>query len=310
MGNTPSSRPSSSSRYQFDPTLDAKGPEDTVNAGKSDTKAGPDNTRVPLDPPPPYYTEAVSSTLGSSSSSSDHRNDEYLRAPMRADTAENALQILRKYDTVLIIDDSGSMLGSKWRQAEKSLAALADMAGKYDTDGIDVAFLNSTKVGEGIRSGKEVQRLFLDVRPFGHTPIGERLESLLLTYLARIEGAQRQGVLNTIKPVNYVIITDGEPTDDPESVILSAAQRLDRGNFPLTQVGIQLLQIGKDVAAAEYLKQLDDDLHKTHNIRDIVDTTPFQATKGEVTADLITKILIGGINRRVDRKGVAARVVS
>lgn len=59
MGNTPSSRPSSSSRYQFDPTLDAKGPEDTVNAGKSDTKAGPDNTRgVPLDPPPPYYTEA------------------------------------------------------------------------------------------------------------------------------------------------------------------------------------------------------------------------------------------------------------
>lgn len=39
-----------------------------------------------------------------------------LRAPMRADTAENALQTLRKYDTVLIIDDSGSMLGSKWRQ--------------------------------------------------------------------------------------------------------------------------------------------------------------------------------------------------
>lgn len=26
------------------------------------------------------------------------------------------------------------------------------MAGKYDTDGIDVAFLNSTKVGEGIRA--------------------------------------------------------------------------------------------------------------------------------------------------------------
>ncbi|KAG5220934.1 COP signalosome [Salix suchowensis] len=254
-------------------------------AGKSDVKAGPDTRGVPLDPPPPYYTEA-----GSSSSSPEHRNNECmstlrrriasctrvdvpldLRAPMRADTVENALQTLRKYDTVLIIDDSGSMLGSKWRQAEKSLAALADMAGKYDTDGIDVAFLNSTKVGEGIRasiplnavndphlkflqSGKEVQRLFLDIRPYGHTPIGERLESLLLTYLARIEGAQRQGVLNTIKPVNYVIITDGEPR--------------------------------------------------------IVDTTPFQATKGEVTADLITKILIGGINRRVDRKGVAATVVS
>ncbi|KAF4575199.1 hypothetical protein EYR36_006557 [Pleurotus pulmonarius] len=304
MGNTPSSRATSPSRYKFDPSLDSKGSADDA---KSTTKTGHENARnVPSDPPPPYSTEAAtaaSSTGGSSSS--NHHTNEYLRAPMRSETAENALQTLRKYDTVLIIDDSGSMLGSKWRQAEKSLAALADMAGKYDTDGIDVAFLNSTKVGEGIRASVLLNAASgFSLRISTH----RRLESLLLTYLARIEGAQRQGVLNTIKPVNYVIITDGEPTDDPESVILSAAQRLDRGNFPLTQVGIQLLQIGKDVAAAEYLKQLDDDLHKTHNIRDIVDTTPFQTTKGEITADLITKILIGGINRRVDRKGVAPRI--
>ena len=36
-----------------------------------------------------------------------------------------------------------------------------------------------------------------------------------------------------------MIITDGAATDDPESVIVSVAQRLDAGRFPLSQVGIQ-----------------------------------------------------------------------
>ncbi len=36
------------------------------------------------------------------------------------------------------------------------------------------------------------------------------------------------------------------PTDDPESVLVSIARRLDRGDFPLSQVGVQLLQIGDD----------------------------------------------------------------
>jgi hypothetical protein len=34
---------------------------------------------------------------------------EGLRKPMRKETLENALEILRKYDTVILVDDSGSM---------------------------------------------------------------------------------------------------------------------------------------------------------------------------------------------------------
>lgn len=36
------------------------------------------------------------------------------------------------------------------------------------------------------------------------------------------------------------------PSDDPESVIVNIAKRLDRGNFPLSQLGIQMLQVGND----------------------------------------------------------------
>lgn len=42
------------------------------------------------------------------------QNVEYLRKPMRRESVENALEILRKYDTVVIVDDSSSMEGALW----------------------------------------------------------------------------------------------------------------------------------------------------------------------------------------------------
>lgn len=49
--------------------------------------------------------------------------------------------------------------------------------------------------------------------------------------------------------------------------IVSLARRLDRGNYPLAQVGIQFVQIGNDDAATEFLKQLDDDLSGVFGVR-------------------------------------------
>lgn len=44
------------------------------------------------------------------------------------------------------------------------------------------------------------------------------------------------------------MITDGE-ADDPDTLayaLAGFAERLDLGRFPLTQVGVQFIQIGKD----------------------------------------------------------------
>ena len=60
------------------------------------------------------------------------------------------------------------------------------------------------------------------------------------------------------------------------------------------------MQVGDDPDATAYLQSLDNDLK---GVRDIVDTTPYLG--GELTVDMIIKIVIGGINRRVDKEGAS-----
>jgi hypothetical protein len=55
--------------------------------------------------------------------------------------------------------------------------------------------------------------------------------------------------------------------DDPESVIVTAAKRLDARHFPLSQIGIQFVQIGDDPKATDALRELDENLANVHGIR-------------------------------------------
>jgi hypothetical protein len=103
--------------------------------------------------------------------------------------------------------------------------------------------------------------------------------------------------------VNYIILTDGAPTDSPEEVIVAIARRLDNGNFPLSQLGIQFVQVGDDSWATKSLRDLDDVLRNKYHIRDIVDTTPSSELQAGLSAEALIKVLLGGINRRVDVKG-------
>ncbi|KAH7887319.1 hypothetical protein F5I97DRAFT_817456 [Phlebopus sp. FC_14] len=230
------------------------------------------------------------------------------------DSGEDPLEMLRKYDTVIIVDDSGSMRGARWEEAAKALAGLARIAAQYDSDGIDIHFLNNPCTACGMKDAARVQELFQSVQPHGYTPIGERLLCLLDAYIKRLEHAKAQQTkgnsraLKSIKPINFLVITDGQPTDDPISVIVAAARRLDSGHFPLSQVGIQFVQVGDVQQATDYLKALDDELHETHKIRDIVDTTPYSNVP--LTEELLVKVLLGGINRRVDNHGAQSVMAS
>ncbi|WWC73748.1 uncharacterized protein I206_107720 [Kwoniella pini CBS 10737] len=223
---------------------------------------------------------------------------------------EDALEMLRDYDTVLLVDDSTSMAGQRWSEARQALMEVSEIAARYDENGVDIYFLNSKRVGKGIRAAHEVEDLFRGLEPKGATPTGMRLESILREYMARLERSQlpsspsingkTEGI---IKPMNLIVVTDGAPTDDPESVLIACAKRLDRGEFPLYQVGIQFLQIGNDSEAREALQELDDGLVAAHGVRDIVDTVPYDGE--EMSAGLIIKTLLGGINRRLDRRDSA-----
>lgn len=110
------------------------------------------------------------------------------------------------------------MAGRRWAETREALAGLADVASHYDLDGIDLHFLNDRRVGRNMKNAQVVKALFNQIDPDGITPIGEKLEELLLAYLLEIEEAQDfdkaaegRDTLKKIKPTNFIVITDGAP---------------------------------------------------------------------------------------------------
>ena len=222
--------------------------------------------------------------------------------PASDQQADDPYDFLRTFDTIFLIDDSGSMAGSNWRETGKALEAITPICTSHDADGIDIYFLNHTNSFKNVTSVSTVIEIFQSVRPRGGTPTGQRIHSILVPYLARYRAAP-----NTTKPMNLIVITDGAPSDDVESAIAQAATELDLLRAPGWQIGIQFFQVGKDPEARDHLKQMDDFLVDSHGnrVRDIVDTVPFTgANNSELTAKGVLKIVMGAVNRRLDRASV------
>ena len=62
--------------------------------------------------------------------------------------------VLAEYDTVFLIDDSGSMKAGKptrWDQVEKALKDLVPICTQWDSNGIDIYFLNDDKAREHVK---------------------------------------------------------------------------------------------------------------------------------------------------------------
>jgi uncharacterized protein YegL len=219
-----------------------------------------------------------------------------------AATDADPYAFLKSFDTVFLIDDSGSMAGRSWRETGKALETITPICTQRDADGIDIYFLNhpDSSLYKNITTAGTVVEIFQTVRPSGATPTGQRLNKILKPYLQRYEKRPE-----STKPINIIVITDGEPSDDVESPIIQAAKQLDKLDAPAWQVGIQFFQVGKEPGAREHLKQLDDGLKELagdDELRDIVDTVPFSGdNNAELTAIGLLKVILGSVNRRLDR---------
>ena len=227
-------------------------------------------------------------------------------------TEDSPYSFLEQFDTVFLIDDSGSMAGRSWRETAAALTAITPICTDHDSDGIDIYFLNhrnrrdSTGAYRNIVKTVGVESIFNSVRPLGGTPTGTRLQHILKPYLAQVEDMierQAHGQEVTVKPLNIIVITDGVASDDVESVIVQAARKLDAWGAEPWQVGIQFFQVGREPDAAEDLQDLDDALSTTHDIRDIVDTVPWTGDDGQIlTGAGILKVVLGSVNRKLDRR--------
>ena len=242
---------------------------------------------TPSNEPPPSYDAAV--TAGPSAPAAAGDDDPYA--------------FLSSFDTCLVVDDSGSMAGSRWRETSRALESITPICTSHDADGVDIYFLNhpDSPFYHNVTSAATVKEIFSQVKPGGSTPTGQRLNFILKNYLRKYERNP-----NSTKPLNVIIVTDGEPSDDVESPIISAAKKLDKLDAPAWQVGIQFFQVGRDPEAKKHLDQLDDDLAEIagdDDLRDIVDTVAYRGESGgELNGDGILKVVLGSVNRRLDRK--------
>jgi von Willebrand factor type A domain len=261
----------------------------------------------PSQPSQPFSPEAIQSSPTPFAQSSGPASD-------------SEYAFLANFDTVFLVDDSGSMAGRYWREAEEAIATITPICTQHDPDGIDLYFLNHSNPAQrgggytNITSPAVVQDIFRRVRPYGMTPVGQRLSQILFPYLRRVEKmaanmddyGQLTNPALAVRPVNIIVITDGVFSDDAESVILNAARTLDRCQTIPWQVGIQFFQIGSDAAAQKHLEQLDDDLGRavrSEHVRDIVDTVPWRGQTGRtLSGDGILKVVLGAVNKRLDRQ--------
>ncbi|KAL0940851.1 von willebrand factor [Colletotrichum truncatum] len=235
---------------------------------------------------------------------------------MSVSTPEDPYAFLSSFDTIFVIDDSGSMSGRSWPEVQGVLRAITPICTAHDPDGIDLYFLNHKTSARGdpregkapggfygIKRADTVEGIFSSVRPRGATPTGQRLHNIFKPYLQLLDS--KKDDMDSVRPINIIVITDGAPSDDVESTIISTAKKLDKLDAPLHQIGVQFFQVGNEPGAREALRELDDDLvdRVDGDLRDMVDTVTWENnTRGILTADSILKVVLGAVVRRLDRR--------
>ncbi|KAI0691107.1 hypothetical protein BC835DRAFT_1279792, partial [Cytidiella melzeri] len=186
-------------------------------------------------------------------------------------------------------------------QATQAVGQLAQKAIEYDNNGIDLVFINErNKAYESLKVTKICEAIIN--HHFG-TPTGKRVNELLEKYERDLRNTRGQ-----MKKLNILVITDGAATDMDDLVraIAKHAKYLDTNHYPLDQTGIQFVQVGNDKTAKAFLQALDNDYRApwaengNKAPRDIIDTVPY--TGGELSGAALIKVLLGSINRKIDRQ--------
>ncbi|KAI5479911.1 hypothetical protein MNV49_002469 [Pseudohyphozyma bogoriensis] len=205
---------------------------------------------------------------------------------------------LALFDTWFYLDDSASMGKSRQEELKRVLSRVAFAASLYDSDGVNVRWMNSKVEGNGLTSEEAAMSMLRKVSFDGRTPLGTELERKILNP-AVVKPAQA-GSLR--KPVLIVAITDGEPTGESRhklvDVIKHAKSQLERTRYGADAVSFQLAQVGNDKEARAFLEEIDSN----YEIGKLVDVTSnFENEAVTLTNDLwIMKLLLGGISSAYD----------
>ncbi|KAF8879941.1 hypothetical protein BD779DRAFT_1550438 [Infundibulicybe gibba] len=214
----------------------------------------------------------------------------------RESTIEN---YLRYYDTVFLIDDSGSMNEAtnsgitKWVECINALDGIAGKAVIYDDDGIEYYFFNNVQVIKlkDFPNVAAVGNSLRAITAYGYTPTGSKVRERLEAHLAVLDRTVGTPAYASVKPLDLIVITDGSPDSDnqPLPVIVEIAARMKAAGYHPNAIGIQFVQIGNDSGAEASLQTMAE----ATNVGSMVDTVPY---KSALTADELERILLGGLH--------------
>lgn len=243
-------------------------------------------------------------TNGPSENPSGPRRSKTDSQTKRINTDDDVFNRLKLFDTVFIVDDTGSMQlpvrkydpdgPDRWEVTKDALKHVAKIAADHDEDGIDIRFLKAEEFNENnIASGERVEQILVDIdvtdeNHGGGTEFKGQLEAVIRPFLHRYEDyiedvaefdRKTKGRASTgphpkePKFLNVIVITDGQADDEEEveEYIIRVAKKLDQMDAPRNYIGIQFIQIGDDIEATSFLQRLDDELKNQTNppIRDV-----------------------------------------
>ena len=221
-------------------------------------------------------------------------------------TFQEDIDTIRKYDIVIIADDSGSMAEpskylsyrtgkfvekTRWDELQETLEVIVELAILLDDDGIDLWFLNVENPIKNITSKQTIMDQF-NRRPQGRTPLTKVL-------LRVMQESSASG-----KPKLILIATDGEPnTDDGYNDCDNFLRVLKTRNVNMNRVGIlacttsdkQMEWLERVDVEAEHVDVVDDFLSEREQILKI-QGRGFTYSHG----DHILKMLLGPILQKYD----------
>jgi hypothetical protein len=211
-----------------------------------------------------------------------------------SEPGNNSLLSLRRFNTVFILDDSGSMgnrtetepIGrsmTRWKRLIDCMREICDAAVQSSDDGINIHFLiNRHKDRMNVRSAHRVWEILagIKIKPSGPSPLDDVLWMALHDYLEKcrnyVQKKQAAGTflkssIEAPKPLSVIVITDGDSDEHEkvEATLVRTARVLPRLKIPEFQIGVQLVQVGDDERVTRWLKLLDDKIRVLYGIRDV-----------------------------------------
>ncbi|CAF3650288.1 unnamed protein product [Rotaria sordida] len=211
------------------------------------------------------------------------------------------LQELRKYEIVIVCDDSGSMETevdgterTRWNELCEIVKIVLDIGVKFDSNGVDIYFLNREKRLR-VKDPTTVEHAF-KTPPIGYTPMVPVLKNIFQSELAR-RGRD--------KKLLVFVATDGLSTDEEGNDNVPELERLMQEERQANTTYVSFLLCTDDPDCVRCLKRWDGTMVNV----DVTDD--FETQKKQVHecsgadypfshGDYIVKALVGAIVRAVD----------